>query len=153
MSFTERRQRVTDTDGVLFLLEITSPAFTGPAYLVNDTRDWISNSTTYIGVPFGIRLPDDITGQSPKAQLVMTNVGTGITQELERLGPQDTVMARIKVTDRANPNVIEYSYAMPMTKVSVSGVTATAELGVDFIMRQQAVKLRATPFLLPGIFQ
>lgn len=153
MSLIEQIQRVTDADGLLCLLEITSPAFTGPANIVNDTKDWVSNGISYIGIPFGFTLPNDVTGQSPRAQLVMSNVGTGIAQELERLGPNDTVTARMRIASKASPSRIEQTLYLPMTSISLSGTTATAQLGVDFIMRQQAVKLRATPFVLPGIFQ
>lgn len=151
-TFTERRQRVTDTSGLLLFMDISAPSFTGPMRVVNDTRDWVSRGITYIGVPFGFKLPDDVSGQTPRAQLVMANVGTGITAELERLLPNETVIARLMVSDRANPDAWAQTLFLPMTHVSLSGTAATAQCGVDFLMRQQAVKLRGTPYTLPGIF-
>ncbi|EED40077.1 hypothetical protein SSKA14_3095 [Stenotrophomonas sp. SKA14] len=56
------------------------------------------------------------------------------------------------ITDRADANVIESSYDLPMTQVVVNTRSASAQLGVDFLTRQQAVTLRANPFTLPGIF-
>lgn len=152
MTFTERRQRVTDTSGILLFLEITAASFTGPAYIVNDTRDWVSQGQTYIGIPFGFKLPDDTAGQTPRAQLVMDNVGRGFSDELERLQPNEPVMAKLKISDRANPDSIAQTMFLPMTNVSVSGAQATAQCGVDFLMRQQAVRVRANPFTTPGIF-
>ena len=151
-SFLERRQRVTDTSGILLFLDVSAASFSGPMRVVNDTRDWVSRGLTYIGVPFGFKLPDDVSGQTPRAQLVMANVGTGITAELERLMPNETVIAKLMVSDRANPDAWAQTLFLPMTHVSVSGTQATAQCGVDFMMRQQAVKLRATPFVLPGLF-
>lgn len=151
-SFTERQQRVTNTAGTLIFLEVSAPSFTGPMRIVNDTHNWTSNGMEYVAVPFGFTLPDDVSGQTSKAQLVMDNVGRDITAELERVGPNETVMARMRLSDRAAPDVIARELLLPLSNVSVSGTTATATCGMDAIMRQQAVRLRANPFTLPGIF-
>jgi len=39
-----------------------------------------------------------------------------------------------------------------MTQVAGNTRTVSAQGGVDFLMRQQAVLLHANPFTLPGIF-
>lgn len=151
-TFTERKQRVTDTSGTLLFLSITAPSFTETLRIVNDTQDWVSQGVPYLGVPFSFKLPDDTRGQSPRAQLVLDNVGRGISEDLEAMGPNELMMARLMVSDRANPNIYERDYYLPVTGISISGATASAQCGVDFLMRQQAVRLRANPFTLPGIF-
>jgi len=151
-TFLERRQRVTDPAGTLMLLAITAPSFVDTLRIVNDTQNWTSGGVEYIGFPFGFKLPEDVSGQTPRAQLVIDNVGRGMTEDLERLQPGELVTARLMITDRADPDVIEADYFLPMTQVSVNAQTATAQCGVDFLMRQQAVQLRANPFTLPGIF-
>ncbi len=151
-TFTERRQRVTDTSGTLLFLSVTAPSLPAPLRIVNDTQDWVSQGVEYLGVPFSFKLPEDTRGQSPRAQLVLDNVGRGISEDLEALAPNDLLMARLMLSDRADPNVYERDYYLPVTSVSISGATASAQCGVDFLMRQQAVRLRANPFTLPGIF-
>ncbi|MFL4597002.1 DUF1833 family protein [Stenotrophomonas maltophilia] len=151
-TFTERRQRTDDTTGILLLLELSAPSFVEVLRIVNDTADWVSQGKSYMGFPFGFKLPDDVGGQAPRAQLVLDNVGRSITEDLERLQPGELVTARLMITDRADANVIESSYDLPMTQVVVNTRSASAQLGVDFLTRQQAVTLRANPFTLPGIF-
>lgn len=151
-SFTERRQRVTDKTGVLLFLEIRAPSIPETLRVVNDTQNWVSNGVEYIGFPFGFKLPDDVSGQTPRAQLVISNVGRSMTQDLELVGPNEIVIARLMISDRANPHVYERVYNLPMTAVSTSAAQVTAQLGVDFLTRQQAVRLRYTPFLTPGLF-
>lgn len=151
-TFLERRQRVTDTTGTLLFLEVSAPSFAETLRIVNDTKDWTSNGMLYIGVPFGFKLPDDVAGQTPRAVLTLDNIGRGITDDLETLGPQDVVTARLKISDRADPSVIEREYILPMTQVSVNTKTATAQCGYDALMRQQAVRLRYNPFNAPGAF-
>lgn len=151
-TFTERRQRTDDATGILLLLELSAPSFVEVLRIVNDTADWLSQGNVYTGFPFGFKLPDDVGGQAPRAQLVLDNVGRSITEDLERLQPGELVTARLMITDRADANVIETSYDLPMTQVVVNTRTASAQLGVDFLTRQQAVTLRANPYTLPGIF-
>lgn len=105
-----------------------------------------------IGFPFTFKLPDDVSGQTPRAQLVIDNVGRGMTDDLERLQPNELVMARILISDRADPDTIFRTLYLPMTQVSVNASTATAQCGVDYLMRGAAVRLVANPFTLPGAF-
>ncbi len=151
-TFLERRQRVTDTAGTLLFLEVSAPSFADTLRIVNDTRDWVSNGVVYIGVPFGFKLPDDVSGQTPRAVLTLDNIGRGITQDLESLQPYDVVQIKLKISDRAAPDVIEREYILPITQVSVNTRTATASCGYDALMRQQAVRLRYNPFTAPGAF-
>jgi hypothetical protein len=152
-SFTAARQRVNDPSGVLELLEITHASFSGPARIVNDTRDWISNGVTYVGLPFRFTYPQDKAKEAPRSTLEIDNVGRDLTAELERLPPSAIVMATVRLVDRASPNTIEWEWTVPMTNVSVNAAVISASLGVDFLMRQQAVRLRHDPNTSPGIFQ
>ncbi|GHH52523.1 DUF1833 family protein [[Pseudomonas] boreopolis] len=151
-SFTERRQRTTDTAGTLVLLELTAPSFAETLRLVDDTQNWTINGLEYIGFPFGFKGPDDVSGQVPRAQLVIDNVGRAFTQDLESRQPDELITAKVMITDRADPTTIERTLYLPMTQVSVNSRQVSAQCGMDFLTRQQAVLLRANPFTLPGIF-
>ncbi|UYK82318.1 DUF1833 domain-containing protein [Xanthomonas sacchari] len=151
-TFTERRQRVTDPAGPLELLEISAPSFAAVLRIVNDTQDWTSNGNVYIGYPFRFTPPTDQAGQTPRAQLEIDNVGRGITEDLERVQPQEMVTCRYMITDRTAPDVIARRFILPLTQVHAAGPLITAQIGVDFFMRQQAVQLRCTPYTLPGNF-
>ncbi|WP_226426530.1 DUF1833 family protein [Xanthomonas sp. MWU16-30325] len=151
-NFLERRQRVTDPDGPLELLEMTAPSMGAVLRIANDTEDWVSNGNTYMGYPFRFAPPADSAGDTPRAQLEVDNVGRGITDDLERVQPNEVVMCRVLITDRTQPDVIARRFYLPMTRVRAAGPLITAQIGADFFMRQQAVKLRANPHTLPGIF-
>ncbi|MDR7193356.1 DUF1833 family protein [Luteimonas terrae] len=153
-TFTERRQRNFDPKDTapILLLEISAPSIPETLRLVNDTQNCTSNGLEYIACPFGFKLPTDAPGQTPRSQLVIDNVGLGMTQDLEALQPNELVMCVLRLTDRANPDVYERTYRLPMTNVSAGTGQVTAQLGVDFLMRQQAVRLRYNPFNSPGLF-
>lgn len=152
MSFLENRQRITDTTGMLVFLQLTCPAFPEPMRVVNDTQNRTMGGVEYIGLPFGFKLPDQSQGSAARAKLVLDNVGRGITDYLERVGPHDMVLAKLMVCDNAEPLTPAYSINLPLTNVSVSGVLVTADCGADHLMRQQAVKLRVYPHITPGAF-
>lgn len=150
--FNERNQRITNTVGHVETLEVTNPSFTEPMRICNDVQDFVSKGVAYIGLPFGFTLPEDQGGSAPRMQLTLDNVGRGITDELERLQPGTTTMAKLNVVARNTPDVHENSFWMPMTSVTVSGATAQAICSVDELMRQSACKQVANPFTLAGIF-
>lgn len=153
MTFLANRQRLNDPSGVLVLLEISAPSITGVLRLANDTKDWQVRGQTYTGFPFGFDLPDDSAGQTPKTQLVISNVGRALTADLEGLAAGDVLMARVMVADKAAPDVFECDFNLPVSNVSVNQATVTAALGVDHVMRQQCSRVRYTPFNTPGVFQ
>ena len=152
MTFTERKQRVTDTSGLLLFLEIRADSIPEVLRIVNDTQNWMSNGQEYLACPFGFKLPDDTAGQTPRAQLVIDNIGLGMTADLENLLPNESVMCRLMISDKNAPDVYERVYNLPMTMASATSGTVTAQLGVDHMMRQQAVRRRYNPHTAPGIF-
>jgi hypothetical protein len=152
-AFIESRQRTNDPDGILELLTIGHASFSGPANLVNDTRDWISNGTTYVAYPFRFTFPQDVAGESPRSTLEIDNVGRDLTSELERLPASAIVMATIQHVTRSDPDTVEWSWTVPLVNVAVDARVVSAVMGVDYLMRQQAVRLRHDARTSPGIFQ
>ncbi len=150
--FHERNQRITNDVGHVEVLEITNPSFSGPLRICNDVQDFVSQGVPYTGLPFGFTLPEDVSGSAPRMKLAMDNVGRGISDELERLQPGTTTMARLNIVARDTPDTREHSFWLPLTGVTVSGSTAQATCGVDELMRMAACKQVANPFTLPGIF-
>lgn len=150
--FRTRNQRITNTVGHVDLLEVTNPSFSGPMHIANDVVDWVSQGVAYIGLPFGFTLPEDVSGQAPRMQLKMDNVGRGISDELERLLPGSETMAKLIVVARDTPDVHEHVFYLPVTVVGISGASAQATCSVDERNRQAACKLIADPFTLPGVF-
>lgn len=151
-SFLEYRQRVTDNIGMICLLRLECPSFPETLLACNDNQNWIYNGEEYVGMPFGFKLPEDVQGSAARAKLVLDNVGRGISDYLERVMPGDIVMAWIGLANKVNPLVVAKDIYLPVTNVSISGVIATADAGADSIMRQQGVKLRQYPFIVPGAF-
>lgn len=147
----EQLQRVTDPAGLLLLLVLEHPSIE-TAYVVNDTRDWVIGGTTYVGLPFRFKLPDATSGEAPRAQIEIDNIGRGLTDELEKLPPYGALLASFKIVSRATPTVVDFAFKAPMSAVSVTMGTLTASVGNDDALRAPAVKVRYDPTNSPGLF-
>lgn len=150
--FRTRNQRLTNDVGHIELLEVSNPSFSEPMRICNDTQDFVSQGISYIALPFGFTLPDDVSGQAPRMRLGMDNVGRGISDELERRQPGTTTMAKLIIVPRDMPDVHQHVYWLPMSSVSISGASAQASCSVDDLMRRAACLQMANPHTLTGIF-
>ncbi|KKW67389.1 hypothetical protein AAV94_11150 [Lampropedia cohaerens] len=151
-TFRANRQRVTDTSGVLVLVEITHPQFSEPLRLANDTQNWVSRGITYVGYPFEVQLPNDAQGETPQARIVIDNLGGDMLAELESWQPGEPIMCKLIVTDRSSPDVHEITITEPLNVVSADAATVTCSIGLDYLLRRSAVLLRHDPATSPGIF-
>lgn len=145
-------RRVTDSDGLLLLLKLEHPSI-ATAYVVNDTRDWVIGGTTYVGLPFRFRLPDQTSGQAPRGAIEIDNVGRALTQVLESLPATGALLGTFSIVSRATPTVVEWSFQAPLSNVSASVASVTAMLGSDDALRAPAVKVRYDPSTSPGLFE
>lgn len=152
MTFRENNQRITNPTGPVELLEITNPSFSAPLRVANDSVDWVSQGITYAAGGFDFKLPEDVSGGSPRMQLSVSNIGSGVTDELEGLPPGTRTMAKLIVIDRGAPDVHEHVYWLPISRVTCTPSEVSATAGVDEAMRQAACRQIANPHTLPGIF-
>ncbi|HBQ88661.1 DUF1833 domain-containing protein [Alcaligenes aquatilis] len=152
--FRRNRQKVTDPDGVVALLEITHSSFSAPFRLANDTKAWISRGVTYVGYPFRFTLPDSSEGESPKMVLEMDNTGGDILRELESIRePGEEVWCSIIMIDRSMPDVHAMKLSLPISVVAVDSSSLSAKPSMDSILNRSAVTLRYDKRTAPGIFQ
>ncbi|ONN68137.1 DUF1833 family protein [Herbaspirillum sp. VT-16-41] len=151
-NFLAGRQRVDDRSGILQFLALEHPSFSAPVYLVNDTRDWVSNGRTYTSYPFRFSYPQDSADEAPQAKIEIDNVGQDLVGELEALPPGAWLSATASIADRATPDVIDWSWKVPLVSISVTPALITGTLSVDWLLRQKAVRLVHDPSTSPGIF-
>lgn len=145
-------QKVTDSQGVLALLEISHPSFDVSLRIINDSRDHTLFGELWQGLPFAITLPNDTANEVPRAKLQMDNVGRDMTADLETLPPGASLKATITIVHRSTPEVIDYQFAAPLSGVRVMGPTVTATMGRDDVLRMSAVLLRFDPATAPSLF-
>lgn len=152
-AFTAALQRVNDPDGALELLTINHASFDSPVRIVNDTRSWVSGGNTFQAFPFRLTMPQEVGGEAARAAIEIDNVGRDLMADLEALPPGAVLMATVQIASRADPDTVEWSWSAPMVGVQANAAVISASLGVDYIMRQQAVRLRHDPITSPGVFQ
>lgn len=150
--FLEATQRVTNTDGMIMLLELKSESMVEPERYACDTDNHELNGATFVGVPFAFKMPESVPGSTGRAQLVVDNVGRGISELLESLLPNEILFGKFMLCRRTTPLVVSKTWYLPITNVAISNVAATADAGSDYLMRQKGVKVRFTTARAPGLF-
>ena len=145
-------QSTSDGHGVLEMLLIDHSSFASPLRIVNDTRDWVIGSDTFVGLPFSLRLPSSVQKESPRAQLQVDNVGREMTAMFEALPVGAALVATIRLSGRATPTVVDYEFVAQLSGISVTPTVVTCTISDDDTMRQSAVKVRYDPRTAPGLF-
>lgn len=145
-------QRSDDPFGTVDLLEITGDGLAQPVRLARDTRDFVHQGETYLGIPFDLTLPKQADREIPRAQIRVDNVGRELVQDLEALPPGGELLATIKVVHRRTPDVVDYSFTAPMNSVAVDVLSVTATVGVADLWRRPVVDVRYDPLTAPGLF-
>lgn len=116
------------------------------------TRDWVSNGRTYTGFPFRFSLPTDSGEEAPQVKIEIGNTGRDLMGELERLPAGAALNAVVKVASRASPEIIEWTWSVPIVSISVDASVISGTLSQDCRLHQQAVRLRHDPKTSPKIF-
>jgi hypothetical protein len=145
-------QRVDDSSGILELLVLNHSSWTSPAYLVNDTKDWVIGGNTYVGLPFRIKLPSQANGENPRAQLQIDNIGREITSLVESLPVGSAIDATIRLSSRATPSVFDYEFVSQLSGINITPLSVSCTMGPDAAMRQTAVRIRFDPENAPALF-
>lgn len=144
-------RRVTDNAGMLMLLVLSSPGM-ATARVVNDTRDWVIGGETYIGLPFRVKLPQDVRGQPSRTMLVVDNVGRDLSDEIEARPPGALLMATMRMVSRARPTEVDYEFTSPLSGIKITTATVSAVLGNEDALQAPAVKVRFDPVTTPAVF-
>ena len=144
-------QRVDDGDGVLILL-IIEEGLSDVVRIVNDTRNWVSQGETYVGIPMEVTLPQDVDGERSSGELSIGNPGRDLVGEFEALPPGKALEITLRLVSRADPDTVEWEYVAGATMATATSVSVSLSLGNDNLFRGPAVRLRYDPDTAPGIF-
>ena len=145
-------QRTSDVAGPLMLVTLSSTGWAQPVRLVNDTRNWTSNSNVFTGLQMSYKLPNDTAGEDARLQLEIVNVGREITAELEALPAGSAILATIQFATRATPSVIDYEFLGEMVGVKTTLTSVSAQIANDSVGRRSASVLRYDPRVAPGLY-
>ncbi len=145
-------QSVSNSHGILELLQIENESFDAPIRMVNDTRDWTINGIEWIGFPFRLKLPNQMQKESPRARLQIDNVGRLPMALIESIPIGSVVMATIRLVSRSTPSVIDYEFVAQLSNIQATQTVLSADMGPDETLRKSAIQLRFDTKHAPGLF-
>lgn len=153
-SLAARRQLHTTASGdpPLVLLEISHANLPQPVRVVGDSQDLTSNGNVFVGMGFRVRLPDEVQGQQPHAELAVDNIGRELMQWIEQSAGGRNARVRFMQVLRSAPNNIEWEISMYLNNLKCTNAEVSGELGFPRLLDIPAVSVRADPQTMPGIF-
>lgn len=153
-SLNARRQLhgTVSADPPLLLLEITHAGLPDPVRVVGDTQDITSGGHLYVAMGFRLRLPDDVQGQQPRAELAVDNIGRELMQWIESSAGGRNARVRMMQVLRSTPDNVEWEISMQLSNIRATAAEVSGELGFPRLLDVPAVQVRADPQTMPGIF-
>ena len=148
------KERTGSTGGEepLYLMEIVHEDLAVPIRVVNDTQDLVHLGNTYTAYPFEISLPEDMSGQLPRAQLRIDNTGRELTQWIDSSLGGRGAQVTVKQVVRDTPDVIEYQITCDLMNVVQTIPEISSQLGYDDVLNMPGLVIQHRPDINPGIF-
>lgn len=148
------RRELNATSGTapLLLLEISHPDLPAPIRVVRDTLDVTHDGEVFTAMAFDARIPDDLEGQNPRAELVMDNVGREVSAWIEASGGGQGATVRMIVIRRDDPDVIEWEVTLDLSNTFMNQSVIRGSLGFDNLLAQPGVTITYRPEVAPGLF-
>lgn len=161
MTYTANfKEKTGSTSGEepVYLLEITHSQLAVPVRVVRDTQNLTRYSgsppeaETYVALAFDISLPDDISGQLPRAPLKIDNIGRELTQWLDASNGGQGAQVRVMQVMRDDPDTLEYDVTLDLLDVKQNGAFVIGQLGYENTLALPALVASYRPDNTPGVF-
>lgn len=135
----------------LYLLTITDPEDTNPAYLVNNSEPIISRGITYQPYPFNIVLGEDDGVRIPTIKLTIDNVDQSITEYIRSTLKPPYI--KIELVLSSQPDVIEKSLDnMKLRNVTYDAMTVQGTLEYVNVLTSRFPDASYTAVEFPALF-
>lgn len=138
------------TDEVwLVLIEITHADMAQTIRVVNNTEAIVSNSQTFVGLPFAIEFPDE--GERPgEARISIDNVNRQIVEAVRSISTPPNV--KLQVILASQPDTIEFELdGLKLRDVTYDAAQVQGYLRFEDLVTEPVAAL-ITPERFPGLF-
>lgn len=138
-------------EAFVILLTFTHESLVAPIRVSGDAVDTVSRGYNFISYPFSLILPDDTEGRSPRAKLVIDNVGRQIMEAVRELQTAPTLL--MEVVRAAAPDTVEATFSdFKLRNVTYDSQAIEAELSIEDFTAEPYPSATFCPSLFPGIF-
>lgn len=144
--------RLNSDEVILALLEIDHPFLAQTLRLVNDDRDFVFNTETYLAMPFQVKKQSDIQGELPKVSITVPNVGRTMIKWIDSSGGGKGATLAVILARRSAPLVTEERLLFEIETVSVTTETVVFNLIVQNNFTKRAIRRVYDIKNSPGLF-
>lgn len=125
---------------LLVMLEITHPFLANPIRVVNDNKSLVSNTNTFLAMPFKIQRQSDIQGELPKVTLTVSNIGRTMVKWVDSSGGASGAGMALMLARRSTPDLIEETLNLGVESVTITTEAVTFNLVVQNNLVKRAMR-------------
>lgn len=156
MSFSNQAKinfnKLNMDEALLVCLEISHSFLADPIYLVNDSRNLVSDGKDHIAMPFSVKRQNDVQGELPRAALIIPNIGRELVKWIDSSGGGKGASIIVKLIRRSAPDVVEESLSFGISTVTVTTQNVTINLIVQNNLVKRACRLVYDKIKAAGLF-
>jgi Domain of unknown function (DUF1833) len=149
--YREVIQSVNASEQPLDMLELFYAGNT-VARLVRNTEDIVSNGQRYLACMFSFKAPDDTEKQSPRAQIQIDNVSSGLVRFIEQTHGARGLEVRWLQVLPSTPDVVEIDVWMELANISITPSTISLDIGFEDLLKTACISYGYTVGTAPGLF-
>lgn len=138
-------------DPFLTLVTLTHASFDAPIRLVNNTKDIVSRSNTYMAFPMKIRLPIDDGETAKEFAIQFDNVSLELIEEVRSVTTR--IGVKLEMILASMPDVVQMSQEdLFISSISYNARSISARLVMDSFLNTEMTSERYNPSNFPGLF-
>ena len=138
-------------DPFLTLVTLTHASFDAPIRLVNNTKDIVSRSNTYMAFPMKIRLPIDDGETAKEIAIQFDNVSLELIEEVRSVTTR--IGVKLEMILASMPDVVQMSQEdLFISSISYNARSISARLVMDSFLNTEMTSERYNPSNFPGLF-
>lgn len=139
-------------EALLVCIDIFHPFVSETIRLVNDNKELISETNSYIPMPFTIQRQSDIRGELPKITLTISNIGRELVKWIDSSGGGKGAEIVVKLIRRSSPDVVEEALKLGISSVVINTQSITFNLEIKNNLVKRSVKIIYDKNTAPSLF-
>lgn len=151
-SLRDRVIRTSSPEFPITLLEVHHPQLAAPVRVCDDTKEVVSKGHTYPGLPFRLKMPEDIEETLPQATLEIDNVGRELVRWIELSGGARGATVVIRQIIRSAPDKHEFEVTLDVHSIELNDRVVQVQLSFENIFDRALSFFTYRPDSHPAMF-
>jgi hypothetical protein len=133
------------------LITISHPTLPTPIRITSDAKPTVSNTFTFLPLPFIYQIPDDRSDQVPVGKIQFDNVDLTMIDWVRSIGNVPPIVL-MQIVMGSSPDSIDVEWEMTLRNVNYDVMSVGGDLRFDEILDEPYPGDTVNPATLPAVF-